>query len=387
MSVQEPLRYSPFRMYRRKSLYTGLYGTNYSGPTRPPGDITASSGVPIRSVGSPAHRTYSSDHPDEYAPHPGPMHIPGRSYQPYDSSGIPNVPRPDHSMTMDEFQMAALGLGRDSAPGPEVKYEDSLMDEDFFQIQMKLQNKDFDGPPVIPFDNNQLASAILRGHQRNEASELDHDLRESALEIQMAVERTRLGANKEPADIGLAIPQDFFEQQDHMLEDQLRYFAPGEFDYGAEMETMFNAQEALFNLQSDAFPMEQLMSDQFVEDMELSAAPGAESLEQIIEDHEMPDGMAEALDYDDSLMAPDRFVMGGVAEPTESMEPYPDPMQDDYGMMPQEMYDEQLPGMADPYMSPDMIDPYMMPGIMDPYMMPGPFGPGPMLDPGPGGPP
>jgi hypothetical protein len=397
MSVPEPLRYSPFRMYRRKSFYTGLYGTNHSGPTRPPGDITASSGVPIRSVGSPAHRAYSSDHSDEYAPRLGPMHMPGRSYQPYDSSGIPNMPRPDHSMTMDELQMAALGLARDNTLGPEIKYEDSLMNEDFFQIQMKLQNKEFDGPPVIPFDNNQLASAILRGHQRNEASELDYDLMTSALEIQMAVERTRLGANTEPADIGLAIPQDFFEQQDQILEDQLRYFEAPEFDYGAEMESMFSAQEALFDLlQSEASPMKRIMSDQFVEDMGLLAVPGAESLEKIIEDHEMPDGMTDSLDYENSLMTTDPFGMEEIAEPIEPMETNPDPIPDDYDMLPQEMYDEQLPGMADqymapdmadPYMSPDMMDPYMMPGIMDPYMMPGPFGPGPILDPGPGGPP
>jgi hypothetical protein len=291
-------------------------------------------------------------------------------------------------MTMDEFQMAALGLGRDNTPEASVKYEDSLMDEDFFQIQMKLLNEQFDGPPVIPFESNQIAAAILRAQQRDEASEFDHDLRASMLEIQMAVERTRLGANTEPGDFGLTIPQEFFEQQEQMLEDQLREFEPPEFDYGAEMEAMFSAQEALFNLlQPDAVPMEQIMPDQFVEEMGLLDVPGSESLEQIIEAHEMLYGMPEALDYDDSLMAPVLFGIGGVAEPTESMEPNPDPIQDGYDMMPQEMYDEQLPGMVDPYMEPDMADPYMAPDMMDPYMVPGLFGPGPMLYPGPGGPP
>jgi len=188
MGVPEPLRYSPFRTYRRRSLYTGLYGTNYSGPTRPPGDITASSGVPIRSVGSAIPRSFFSEPSDEYAPHPGSMHIPVRSYQPYDNTGTPNLPRTDQSMTMDEFQMAALDLGRDNTPGPEIRYEDSLMDEDFFQMQMKLLNNELDGPPVIPFDNNDTATAILRENQREEASEFDQDLRASMFEIQMAVE-------------------------------------------------------------------------------------------------------------------------------------------------------------------------------------------------------
>ena len=116
------------------------------------------------------------------------------------------------------------------------------------------------------------------------------------------------------------------------------------------------------------------------------ASQGPESLEQIIEANDMglesmmPDEMPGAPDYDDSLMTPDHFEqeMGEAPEPMESMEPYPEPFPHYGGMMPPEMYDEQMQ---------QMMDPYMISGMIDPYMMPGPFGPGPMLDPGPGGPP
>ena len=386
MRVPEPLRNSPFQMFRRRSLYTGLYGSEPSGPIQPPRNVTGAHGVPFQSSPGLTPKTYMSDFPDEYAPHPGPMRTPSSSYQPYDGTGIPNVSRSDQPLTMDEFQIAALRLGEGHTGEPEVEYEDGLMDEDYFDIQMKLLNKQFDGPPVIPFDSNQIAAAILRGQQRDEAFEFDRDLRANMIEIQMAVEQARLDANAEPADFGLTIPHDFFERQKQMFESQFRESDPAQFDYGAEMEAMFQAQEALFDpSQPDVAAMEQIISGEPVEPMGPLAFPGGESLEQIIEAHEMLDeGMMpdEMPDYDDSLMTPQLFEQG-----MEPMEPRPDPFEPYGGMMPQEMYDEQMPGMMDPYMTPEMMHPYMMPGMMDPYMMPGLFGPEPILDPGPGGPP
>jgi len=183
--------------------------------------------------------------------------------------------------------------------------------------------------------------------------------------------------NPEPRDIGLTIPQDFFERQEQVFETQLRQYEPDLLDHNVPMEDMFNAHEALFDsLQPEAPFLEEAMFEQPAEVIDAEPMPGPESLEQIVEANDMQPGDMmpdEMRDYDDSMMTPELFE-----EEMEPMEPYPDPLQHYGGMMPQEMYDEQMP---------EMMDPYMMPGMIDPYMMPGPFGPGPMLDPGPGGPP
>ena len=382
MRVPEPLRYSPFRMYRRKSFYTGLYGTNYSGPTRPPGDTTESAGVPIQSRPNPSHKINMSGFFDEYAPHPGPMQMSSGHYQPYDSSAIPHISRPNQPTVMDEFQMAALELMKANDFEPDVKYEDCLMDEDFFEMQMKIINEQFEGPPTIPWDSNEVASQFMEARSGEEISEFDRNLSENIFEIQMAVEQVKADTNPDSHDFGLTIPQDFFEQQEQMVESQYGQLQPELFDYGANLEEILNDQEALFDaFLSEPSPLEQAILDQPIEDVNPVVEPVFQSLEQIIEtepmqeDGMMPDDMAEMPDYDDSLMTPDLFeqVMDEVTEP---MEPYPDPFGHYGGMMPQEMYDEQMQYMMDPLMIPEM---------MDPYMMPGPFGPGPMLDPGPGG--
>ncbi|MHC4539841.1 MAG: hypothetical protein ACYS74_08675 [Planctomycetota bacterium] len=254
------------------------------------------------------------------------------------------------------------------------------MDEDFFELQMELLREQFGEAGLPQWDDNARASRIMQASTEEETSEFNDDLRAQMLEIQMAVEQVRAEPltppNPEPHDIDVTLPQDSFEQREEMLESQLREFEPAESDYGAGIEAVFDAQEALFDLPE----LEAEFMSQPTAGMGPLASPGPESLEQIVEAHDIADGVPDTPDYDDSLMTPDHFEqeMGEAAEPMEWMEPYPDPFGHYGGMMPQEMYDEQAPEMMDPYMTPDMIDPYMMPG---------PFGPGPMLDPGPGGPP
>jgi len=293
---------------------------------------------------------------DDYTPHPGPMQIAENGYQPHDDIGTHNVRRSNHPTTIDEIQMAAFELGGAKAAEPEVKYEDSLMEEDFFDLQVKLLNDQFDEPPLIPRDTNEVAHHIMEAHSKDNSFEFDNDLGANMFEIQMAVEQTRADINPEPRNIGLAIPQDFFEQQEQMYENQfyeMQQFA--ELDYGAQMEADFNAQEA--------------MLEQPVEEMGPLADLGPQTLENIIEAEQMQyeDGMPDDMAGMQALMdeGPDEQMY----ETPEQMEPYPTPIGYDDGMMPQEMYDEQMQ---------DMMDPYMMPGL---------FGPGPMLDPGPGGPP
>ena len=383
MSVPEPLRYSPFRVYRRKSLYTGLYGTNYSGPTRPHGDTTESAGVPIHSRPSSSHKKYMPGFSGEYTPHPGPMEMPGKDYRPYDSPSITHIPRQSQPPSLEPVETNAPELG--------VRYEDSLMDEDLLESQTELVRGQFGESALMQWDNNEVTNQILRAHTQEETCEVDAELRAQLLEIQMAVEEVRAGPltppNTEPRDVGLTIPQDFFEQQEQMVESQFHEFEPPDFDCGAEMEALIEAHEALFDLpQPEASPLEQIITDQPVEELGPMVSQGPESLEQIIaEDEIQPEGamleeMPGAPDYDDSFMTPGSLEqqMDEAPEPTEAMEPYPSPFGPYGGMMPPEMYDEQMQ---------QMMDPYMMSGMLDPYMMPGPFGPGPMLDPGPGGPP
>ena len=383
MSVPEPLRYSPFRVYRRKSLYTGLYGTNYAGPTRPPGDTTDSAGVPIHSRPSPSHKRYMPGFSGEYTPHPGPMEMPGQDYRPYNSPAIPHIARQSQPSALEPEPANAVKLG--------VRYEASLMDEDLFESQTELLRGQFGEAALKQWGNNEVANQILQAHTQEETSEFDAELRAQLLEIQMAVEEVRVGPltppNTEARDVGLTIPQDFFEQQEQMVESQFHEFEPPDFDCGAEMEALIEAHEVLFDLpQPEASPLEQIITEEPVEEMGPMVSQGPESLEQIIaEDEIQPEGamleeMPGAPDYDDSFMTPGSLEqqMDEAPEPTEAMEPYPSPFGPYGGMMPPEMYDEQMQ---------QMMDPYMMSGMLDPYMMPGPFGPGPMLDPGPGGPP
>jgi hypothetical protein len=279
------------------------------------------------------------------------MQMPMKDYRPYDASMVGNLPRLVQPTIPEELPMAALPL-------------EGIEDIDLSELEAYLVDEQFNGPELAPSDNTEAAHEFMRIRAGEEVSEFANDLRAQLLEIQMAVEQIRtepsVYTNPEPHEFGIAIPQDFFEQQKQMLESQFDVLEPPEFDYGTQMEAAFDAQEALFDLfQPEAVPMEE---------MEPLAGSGSESLEQIIEAHEMldegvmPDAMPGALDDDDSLMSPDLFE-----EEMEPMGLYPDTFEDYGGMMPQEMYDEQMQE--------------------DPYMVPGSFGPGPMLDPGPGGPP
>jgi len=354
VNLPEPLRNNPIRLRKRRSLHGVLFGNKQPYSIRPMDSVTMY-GLPSVPAGS-SPKTYMSDFPDEYARHPGSMLTPSNNYQPYDASVNSHIPRPNLPTVPDDFGIAALELAGAGSTEPDVEYEDSLMDEDFFEIQMKLLNKQFDGKPVIPWDNNELATRILQRHNSDEDSEFDQDLRSNMLEIQMAVEQVRAeplaDVNPEPMDFGLTIPQDFFEQQERMFENQFYEIQPSEFDYGGQMEADFSAQEAMFEQ-----PMEEIgpMTDS-----------GQQTLENIVEAEQMQyaTGMA-----DDISGIPDLINEGPVEqmyETPEQMEPYPTPLGYDDGMMPQEMYDEPMQDM------------------MDPFMMPGPWGP--MPGPGPGGP-
>ncbi len=350
MSTPEPLRNNPFRFRRRRSLHSKLYSEGRSDPIRPIDNFPSYRGTQ-RQV-SP--KGYMSGFPEQYAPHPGFMQIPQPDYQDNDGLMMENIPHLDHQRIIDEIRFTALELAGRRANEGSVKYDNCLMTEEFFQELIEpLREQDGELLP-IPFDTNEIASHILAAQSQDEEIVMEQGLRENMIEIQMAVEQSRAGSlaelNPEPSDFGLAIPQDFFEQAEQTFE-EFYEMQPAEIDYGAQMEADFDAQEAMF--------------EQPIEEMGHIADLGPQTLENIVEAEQMQYEGAMPDDMSGMSASMDEGPVEQMYETPEQMEPYPTPPGYDDGMMPQEMYDEQMLYM------------------MDPYMMPGPFGPMP-FGPGPG---
>jgi hypothetical protein len=124
---------------------------------------------------------------------------------------------------------------------------------------------------------------------------------------------------------------------------------------------------------------------------EMGPMPGPASLDDIIEAHDMIQGVPspgygpEMPAYGNGPMTQELFEhqMHEAAGQMGLQEASPDPY--DNGMMQEEMYDQPMEQMPGNMMGPEMMDPYMMnPYMMNPYMMPGPMGPNFMPDPPPG---
>lgn len=346
MRTPEPLRNNPFRFRRRRSLHSKLYGEDRSRPIRSTGNMSHYPG----GMGRVNPREYISASQEQYMPHPGFMQMSQGDYEPYDE--LQDVSMSDFGRTADEFHFAAMELaGNFTEHVPQ--YEDGLMTEELLQEILESMREENGEPIPIQFDFNEIASHILAARDQNEGKDIDPNLQDTMLDIQMAVEQAKAESltalNPEPMNFGTAIPQDFFEQQEQMPENQFDDMQFAEFGYGASMEPDIDAQEEMF--------------EQPIEEMEPMADLGPQTLENIVEaeQRQYEDGMP-----DDMSEMPDAMNEGPVEqmyETPEQMEPYPEPRQDGYGMMPQEMYVEQMQEM------------------MDPYMMPGPFGP--MPGPGP----
>jgi hypothetical protein len=381
MNLPEPLRNNPFRLPKRKSLHSELFGEGRPKP------VTRSGTVPCYGTPTAAPNTYMSSSPNEYVPHPGSTQVRANEYEAYDASTAPTAPPSNHPGMRSKFRTAAserAGFDLDEA---EVQYEDSLMNEEIFQQQLDALRQNV-GEPLPIVDRNEMANRIMAAHKQGDGFDMEQDTQD-LLEIQMAVEQARrdplTDLDPESPGIGPTIPQDFFEQQEEMLEAQYHESDHESFDYGVEMDEMFNAQEALFDaLQSGPSPMEEAIFDERMEGVDTMGEPMPETLEDMIEAEPMqdggamPDDMVGAPGYDGCPIGPE-LLEEQMHDVTEQMEPrygYPDPLQAGYGIMPEQMSDEPIPDMMDPYMTPDMMDPYMMPGAS---------GLGPMLDPGPGG--
>lgn len=342
MHLPEPLRSSPFQMYKRKSLYSGQYGHSSPRLSNNAGSMIGGNGTTSTSRPSPVSKTYMQGLPTGYAPHPGAMPVQNQNYLPYTGLATPSNIHSSQHVASDEFMMSMLERGRTTDLSME-RERDDMTEQDFIE-----DNGGFNPRPLKLRQNTEAAREFLKARTEGEAAELGDEIREQMLEIQMAVEQIRGGSHSNP--------QDFFEQQEQTINAEYDELQHEMFGYGPQVEEIFDAQEALFDMAEAESPsLEQLVE-----------ASG------MLEEGPMPNEIGEMADYDDGSMVcepSEQQMYGG----PEQMEPYPDG-----GMMPQEMCEEQVQ---------EMMDPYMMPGMPDPCMMPGPMGPGPMLDPGPGGPP
>lgn len=353
MRIPEPLRNNPFRFSRRRSLHSKLYDEDRSRPIRPIDSIPQYHRTP----GRVSPKDYMSGFPEQYVSHPGFMQMPKGDYEPYDE--LQAMSMSDFGRTADEFRFAAMELAGVRSPDVDIEYDNCLMTEELFQQQIESLREQF--PP--DFDTNEIASQILAAQSQDDGFDMDPNLRENMLDIQMAVEQAKAESltalNPEPMDIGPAIPQDFFEQAEQMLEEQFYEMQPAEFDYGVQMEADFSTQETMF--------------EQPIEEMEPMADSSPQTLENIIEAEQMRYEIGMPDDMSGMQVLMNEGPIEQMYDTPEQMEPYPEPLQDGYGMMPQEMYGEQMPDeMMDPFMRPDMMDPYMMPGPLGPMG----FGPG-----------
>ena len=179
-----------------------------------------------------------------------------------------------------------------------------------------------------------------------------------------------------PGDEALSLEQAIFNENRPLMDISLPSEPHTSFNHEFQMDTILSNQHEIEEQSQLAFsPLEQSVLDQPVETMDLWS--GQQNLEHNLQ-YEMPgpemipETMQDQAAYDNNLMPQEIFetMMHEAADQMEQ-EPMPQPAQFDNNMMPQEMYPPQMPEMYDPQME----------EMMDPYMMPGPFGP---LGPGPG---
>lgn len=126
MNIPEPLRDNPFRLRRRRSLNSILFGEGHAAPLRALDGSQGYGQIPTPAAQGFSSKTYMSDRTDEYVPHVGSMQTPNDDYMPYDGSELHNIPKSDLQRFFDEFRMAASELTRAVDFEPKVRYEDGL---------------------------------------------------------------------------------------------------------------------------------------------------------------------------------------------------------------------------------------------------------------------
>lgn len=359
MAIPRGLRDSLLKYQKRRTRPLSQGVPRYAGQcdfarpvTRVPGG-----GAPISGGFVPTPDVYMGDLPTDYIPNVGFMDIPEPDYGPYDTPFV-QMPLP--------VRQGSGGLPQSFEPR-EVDYNDCLMSQEFFDHQMQLASR---------FDNLSLDQVVELG--------ANQDFIEKTLDIERLAGRLLPEPGINPSDSHLptaepstgqidysaADPHDFFEQQTQMIEKQF-----SQLDQSAQMEAVFAAQDALFELsQMVALPPEIGMLEPSMSGMGPAVMLGPGSLDDIVEAHEPMQGAIapgygpEMPAYGDSLMTQELFEQqmheaAGEMGPPEAAGPY------DTGMDQQDMYDQPMP---QDMMEPEMMDPDMMPGPMGPNFMPEP---------------
>ncbi len=373
MSTPEPLRNNPFRLQRRRSLRSALYSGGHTDRSLP---HQGTSHVPSGPGWPP--RTYMSNWPEEYVPNIGPGSTSANDYQLYDNDAF----HLGQNRTTEEFHLAARELTGADAFGRSVQYADSLMTEEYLQQQLEALREENGEPLPMPFDTNEQASRILNAHRQREGFNMDRNLQEDSVEIRMAIEHARaesLAGEPVPMDNSISDESiDAFPSlpevtealgqlsevlpPDHPDLINLRWAAHEWFglpvsrsqgdDYGANPESP--------NLASD----DPYMGTPYAEAQEAFEPQDItqmdqESIEQTIDQATEPEMVSETMAEQPDAFAPtedahdQQFVQGLEGVVQEAMSEH-DPFEQQ-----QQMYDEQM----------------MM--LTDPFMMPDPFGPGP----------
>ena len=385
-----------YRKRNKRSLsptipsYAGQYDTAKP-VTRVPGDTRA------HNTNASRPTSYMDGTREDYFPHPGFMEIPRSEYEAFDRDLVEDMPRMG-SQGIDALRHIAPAL-REFDHVEHVRYEDCLMEKDFFEHQMRLLREQFEEDQSRSFEHNDIVERALAENEQGAELRANIDLIEKMLDIEQLVSQVesvaadprmileKIGTlsdtmsqpeTSEAADYAMPEPQEYFEQQMQMMEAQLFQLEHTQFDHGSQMEMMFDAQEAAFDaIQPEGVAMEQATVEQSIEEMMLSTVPGGQSLEQVVQANEVqdatmtPNDMSEMPSYGDCLMSQDIFEQQ-MHEAAEEMAPeQADPCEDE--MVQEQMYDEQMPE--------DMMDPSMMPGPMGPGAMGPEFmpGPGPMM--------
>jgi len=369
MAIPGSLLSSILKYRKRRQQIGGPGVPRYAGQcdsakpvTRVPGGAAISGG----SVSGP--EVYGGDLPQDYVPHAGFMEIPEHGYEPYDTSlsRIPSMPTAqkirgpspdfrekgidyaDCPMTLELFEQLMESAGREVFR--------SLDQEQMAELQASLE--------LIErgLDLEEIAARLEENH------EADRTIPPGTVD---AAEPSPVQMDHEAME-----PQDFFEQQMQVMENQFSELENMQLDRGPQMDAVFDAQQTLFELSQITGMSPEAVLEAAMGGMSLAGMPGPESLDDVVEAHD-PSQQIKAPGY-----GPDMAAYGG--------------------MMTQEVFEQEMheaagqmgsAEVADPYdngaAQPDMYeqptpDEMMEPEMMDPYMMPGPMGPGFMPEPPPG---
>jgi len=328
MSIPEPLRNNPFRLRKRRSLNSMLYGNRQRDPIQAINNSRHYYGTP--SEAGAFSPNYMSGVPAEYNPHPGFIHMPNSSYRPYDE--LQEMLVSDFGGTADEFRLAAMELAGFSIEHT-PKYEDSVMTNELLQQQIEALRDENSGQILFGID------------------EFTHRIQEpdmNARHIQMAIEEARSGLFTN------TVPE--MDDED-LYETEASELGTEYFDnyLGAQLD-IEDQDTMLDSVQPDGVGPENLLLDEPMDVPDAYPLQISESLEQIVDE-----GIQPMIEEDFGEPMEENIEPGEIVEPFSGLQPY------DVPMLPQERYEGQMPDE-----------------MMDPYMMPGPWGP--MPGPGPGGP-